>query len=242
MRMYGELAEWFHLLSPPQEYAEEAADYASFLVDACPDATTLLELGSGGGNTASYLKRRFACTLTDLSSEMLALSSGINPECEHIHGDMRTMQLGRQFDAVFVHDAIVSMLTRADLWAAIETAYVHTRVGGVALFVPDCVRETFVASTDHGGNDDLHGRGVRYVEWVHEPAPDATTYVVDYALLLREPDGEVRTVHDRHTEGLFSRTEWRTLLKEAGFEVSEPELNPLIHEEQVAFVCRRPPT
>ena len=96
MRMYGELAEWFHLLSPPQEYAEEAADYASFLVDACPDATTLLELGSGGGNTASYLKRRFACTLTDLSPEMLALSSGINPECEHIHGHMRTMRLGRQ--------------------------------------------------------------------------------------------------------------------------------------------------
>ena len=106
-------------VEPSQEYAEEAADYASFLVDACPDAMTLLELGSG--NTASYLKRRFACTLTDLSPEMLALSSGINPECEDIHGHMRTMRLGRQFDAVFVHDAIVSMLTRADLWAAIET-------------------------------------------------------------------------------------------------------------------------
>lgn len=44
---------------------------------------TLLELGSGDNNTASYFKRRFACTLTDLSPEMLALSSGINPECEH---------------------------------------------------------------------------------------------------------------------------------------------------------------
>ena len=121
MRMYGELADWFHLLSPPQEYAEEAADYASFLADACPDAMTCSNWAAGG-NTASYLKRRFACTLTDLSPEMLALSSGINPECENIHGHMRTMRLGRQFDAVFVHDAIVSMLTRADLWAAIETA------------------------------------------------------------------------------------------------------------------------
>ena len=77
--------------------------------------------------------------------------------------------------------------------------------------MPDWVRETFVASTDHGGHDDPNGRGVRYVQWVHEPAPNATTNVVDDALLLRESDGDFRTVHDRHTEGLFSRAEWRTM-------------------------------
>lgn len=240
MRMYGELAEWFHLLTPPADYLEEAAEYAYLLLREDPRAETLLELGSGGGNTASHLKQRFTCTLTDLSPKMLALSAAINPECEHIPGDMRSMRLERQFDAVFVHDSIIYMLTQADVRAAIETAYVHTRAGGVALFTPDWTRETFVAGIEHGGHDGADGRGVRYLEWVHEPEPGATTYVVDYALLLREHDGNVRTVHDRHTEGLFPRATWLAMLTDAGFEVEEPELSPLVHNGQVAFLCRRP--
>lgn len=239
MRMYHELADWYHLLTAPDEYAEEAADYERFLTDACPEAQTLLELGSGGGNVASHLKRRFRCTLTDVSQPMLALSAGVNPECAHIAGDMRTMRLGRQFDVVLVHDAIAYMVTEADLQAAIATAYVHTRPGGIALFTPDFTRETFVAGTEHGGCDDDDGRGARYLAWVHEPEPDASTYLVDYAFLLREPDGTVRTAHERHVEGLFPRTAWRTLLAAVGFAVGEPAMNPLVHAQQVAFLCRR---
>ena len=107
MRLYAELAPWFHLLTSPDDYGEEAARYERLLLAACPDATTLLELGAGGGNNAFRLKRRFACTLTDVSPQMLTLSRSLNPDCEHVLGDMRTMRLGRSFDAVFAHDAIV---------------------------------------------------------------------------------------------------------------------------------------
>ena len=240
MLMYGELAHWYHLLTAPDDYAEEAADYERFLTGACPEAQTLLELGSGGGNVASHLKQRFRCTLTDLSPRMLTLSARINPECAHISGDMRTMRLERQFDVVLVHDAIAYMVTEADLQAAIATAYVHTRPGGTALFIPDFTRETFVAGTEHGGCDDDGGRGARYLAWVHEPEPDASTYLVDYAFLLREQDGTVTTAHERHVEGLFPRATWQKLLAAAGFEVGEPEMNPLVHDHQVAFLCRRP--
>jgi hypothetical protein len=40
---------------------------------------------------------------------MLALSMTVNPECEHIEGDMRTLRLGHTFDAVFLHDAVMSL-------------------------------------------------------------------------------------------------------------------------------------
>jgi trans-aconitate methyltransferase len=46
-------------------------------------------------------------TPVDLSTEMLAISRTLNPECEHIAGDMRTSRLERRFDAVFIHDAIM---------------------------------------------------------------------------------------------------------------------------------------
>ena len=65
MRLYGELAPWFHLLTAPEDYAGEAERYRRTIVQALPDAVTLLELGSGGGNNASHLKQCFTCTLSD---------------------------------------------------------------------------------------------------------------------------------------------------------------------------------
>src|SRR5215471_10069744 len=105
-KLYGELASWFHLLSSPGDYAEEA-DFAHSLL-AEPARTipaTLLELGSGGGNNASHMKAHFKMTLVDISDGMLDLSRSLNPECEHIQGDMKSLRLGRVFEAVFIHDS-----------------------------------------------------------------------------------------------------------------------------------------
>ena len=96
---------------------------------------------------------------------MLTLSQGLNPGCEHVLGDMRTMRMGRTFDIVFVHDAIAYMVTETDLLDCLATAFAHLRPEGVALFVPDHTRESFHPSTDHGGHDGADGRSLRYLEW-----------------------------------------------------------------------------
>src|SRR5687768_9071191 len=118
-KLYTDLAEWWPLLSAPADYAEEASFYQRQLLNACERVPrTLLELGSGGGNNASHLKARFAMTLVDPSAGMLEHSRRLNPECEHVQGDMRDVRLGREFDAVFVHDAVCYMTTEADVRAA----------------------------------------------------------------------------------------------------------------------------
>jgi SAM-dependent methyltransferase len=233
-KLYDQLASWWPLLSPPEDYAEEAAFYAKHLL-ALGDqpARTLLELGSGGGNNASHLKTRFEVVLVDPSPGMLAVSRKLNPHCEHLQGDMRTIRLNRQFDRVFIQDAICYMTTKHDLRAAIQTAFEHCRPGGAALFAPDHVRETFRPSTDHGG-DDGEERGLRYLQWTWDPAPEDTTYFVDYAYLFRESDGTVRVEHDRHVEGLFGRDEWLELIQEVGF---EPEVVELEHSEIEPGTC-----
>jgi cyclopropane fatty-acyl-phospholipid synthase-like methyltransferase len=72
-RLYSDLATWFHLLTPPADYAEEAEIYRRIFIEAAvTPPRTLLELGSGGGNTASHYKRHFRSTLVDLSPQMLA--------------------------------------------------------------------------------------------------------------------------------------------------------------------------
>jgi SAM-dependent methyltransferase len=241
-KMYEEIASWWPLLSPPSDYEEEAAFYGSTLAAACEGPLrTVLELGSGGGNNASHLKARFEMVLVDASPGMLAVSRALNPECEHIAGDMRTVRLGRQFDAVFVHDAVCYMTSESDLRMAIDTAFLHCRPGGVVLFAPDFIRENFRPSTEHGGSDSAT-HGLRYLDWTWDPDPADTTYLVDYAYLLRGPDGATRVEHDRHVEGLFSRAVWLRVLSDAGFEAravpfEHSELEPGSHE---VFVAKKP--
>ncbi len=215
-RLYSDLASWFHLLTAPEDYAEEAEFYRRVLVEAC-NPQTLLELGSGGGNNASHLKAHFQMTLTDLSPQMLAISRTLNPELDHIEGDMRTVRLGRGFDAVFIHDAVAYITSLDDLRLVMETAFVHCRAGGAVLIAPDNVREMFRPSTKHGGHDG-DGRGMRYIEWAWDPDASDTTYVTHFAYLLREADGSVRVEHDVHVTGLFDHADWLRLLSDAGFQ------------------------
>jgi SAM-dependent methyltransferase len=238
-RMYDELAGWFHLVTSPDEYAEEAAYVLALLTEAIGSPpTTLLELGSGGGNTASHLRTRIGLTLVDVSPAMLEVSRSINPDVEHLAGDMRTLRLGRTFDAVLIHDAIVYMTSEADLRAAIETAWVHLRPGGAALLAPDHTRESFEPATDHGGGDGPDGRALRYLEWSHDPDPTDDVVMTDYAYLLRESDGSLRVVGDRHREGLFPRATWLHLLGSVGFDAGMV-LDPW---EREVFIARRPAT
>jgi SAM-dependent methyltransferase len=235
-KLYNELAVWWPLLSPVAEYAEEAAFFAQVLIQAgLPPAPSLLELGSGGGNNAHHMQHHFAqVTLTDLSPAMLALSRTLNPGCEHQQGDMRTLRLGRTFDAVFVHDAIEYMTTADDLRAALVTAAVHCKPGGWALFVPDFVQETFEPETEHGGADG-EGRSLRYLEWAHAPAQEATQYSTDYVYVMHEGNGAVRFEHEEHICGLFPRETWLQLLRDAGF---APEI---VHDAYARelFLARR---
>lgn len=217
-RFYGELAAWWPLISPPEDYAEEAAYSGTLLESARVPVREVLELGSGGGHVALYLKQRFDLTLVDLSEDMLAVSRRLNPECEHLQGDMRTLRLGRAFDAVLIHDAVDYMTTEADLRRAIATAFAHCRPGGIAVFVPDQIEETFAPASDHGGTDGADGRGVRFLEWSWDPVPGDGWALTEYAFLLRDPDGSVRSVHETHRVGVFGRAVWLRLLAEAGFE------------------------
>ena len=219
-RLYADLASWWPILSDPADYRDEAPLVRRLLIDNCAaPPRTLLELGSGGGNNASHLKGDFEMTLVDVAPGMLAVSRALNPECEHIEGDMRTVRLERVFDAVFIHDAVMYMTTEGDLRRAMETAFVHCRAGGVVVIAPDHTRELFVPGTRHGGHDGPK-RAMRYLEWSYDPDPTDTTTLTDFAYILREEDGSVRVEFDRHVTGLFPQKDWLRLLSAVGFEPS----------------------
>jgi SAM-dependent methyltransferase len=241
-QIYTTLAPWYLVFSAPDEYEEEAAFYLDAFTRALgKPPRTVLELGSGSGNMASHYKAHVQATLTDISPAMLDISRVLNPECGHVLGDMCTLRLGRTFDAVFVHDAVMYLTREDELRQAVETAYVHTRPGGVAVFAPDYLRDTFQPHTKHGGRDG-DGRSMRYLEWAMDPDRSDTRGRAELVYLLHEDGQEPRMELDVHEFGLFDRDTWLGLLTGAGFGVT---IEPLILDGEPygdceIFICRRP--
>jgi SAM-dependent methyltransferase len=226
-KLYHELAEWWPLIIDPDDYRAAAKEYGRLLtLHGSPKR--ILELGSGGGSNAHYLKEDFDLTLVDLSPRMLEVSRASNLECDHLQGDMRTIRLEVEFDAVFVEDAVGYMTTEGDLRLALETAFVHCRSGGGCLLAPDDFRETYQPGVSTGGRD-LRDRSLRYLEWGHDHDPTDTVVETDYAFLMRTGSNPTKVVHDHHTNGLFAREVWLDLCRDVGFE-------PVVH------TTRRPET
>jgi SAM-dependent methyltransferase len=235
-RLYTELAGWWQLISPTEDYADEAAFFKRLL--QAENAKTILELGSGGGNVAWFLKKDFTLTLTDISGEMLTKSKKQNPELEHIEGDMRALRLGKTFDGVLIHDAIMYMTSEEDLRAALVTAYEHCKPGGAVVIVPDWVAETFRPHTTHEG-EDAGERGVRYLEWIWDADPNDTEVNYEFILALKENDA-LRTVVDRQVVGVFPRATWLQLLRDVGFEARVVEDPSTDGERTEVFLGHKP--
>jgi SAM-dependent methyltransferase len=229
-RIYSDLADWWPMISPLREYTREAAylgDLLSQLTQTSPANSTspaeVLDLGSGGGHVAVHLKEMFTMTLVDISDQMLTASRRLNPECDHQIGDMRTIRLGRRFDAVLVHDAIDYIIGTQDLRLVIQTAAAHCKPGGLALFVPDYIKDTFSElSGGGGGGVDAAGRTASFVERTWDPDPADDWVQADYEFILRTPGGAPQVVHESHRLSAFSRDTWLALLAKAGL-THEPE-------------------
>jgi SAM-dependent methyltransferase len=249
-RIYADLADWWPLISPPREYAAESVYLAAVLDRALgldraleqgqaqPRATEVLDLGSGGGHVAVHLKDKFDLTLVDISEDMLAVSEQLVPLASHVRGDMRTVRLGRTFDAVLVHDAIDYIIGSDNLRLVIETAAVHCRPGGVVLFVPDYVQDDFVElSGGGGGGVDEAGRTASFSERTWDPDPGDDWVQADYEFTLRTTDGDEKVICESHRLSAFSRQTWLVELARAGL---QPQPQPQPPGQATALPGREP--
>ena len=188
VRMYNDLAYLWPIISPPEDYAEEAGCWRRAIRETLDEGRHhVLELGVGGGHNLSHLTADFQATAVDVSPRMLEISRTLNPDVEHHLGDMRTVRLGRTFDAVLIHDAVSYMLTEDDLRATFATARAHLRVGGLLLTTPDLVRDTF--------------QDGKVLSWPGRPSDDPSVPQVDLEEHLSDPDPTDTTI-----ESLFVYT------------------------------------
>lgn len=216
--LYDKLAYLWPVISPPEDYADEAVYWRDALRKYLGDGRhSLLELGVGGGHNLSHLTAEFDAVAVDISPNMLELSRRLNPTVEHHLGDMRTFRLpGRVFDAVLIHDAICYMQTEDDLCATFATARAHLRPGGLLLVAPDLVRDTFRPGMKLSWSTEKDGVAIRTEEIVRDADP-TDTLVESYFTYTITERGARRVERDIHVSGLFPIATWQSLMEGAGF-------------------------
>ncbi|MCL5981430.1 MAG: class I SAM-dependent methyltransferase [Firmicutes bacterium] len=211
---YNELAWTEEWLADPAKYEEEVKFYVGLIKGAAAEPPrTLLHLGSGAGGQDTIFKRYFTVTGVDLSLGMLNLARARHPEIEYLEGDMRTLRLGRQFDAVAIPDCIDYMATIEELRQAIHTAAAHLKTGGVLLVVGKTA-ETF-QNNNFAYTGEKDGVHVTVLEnnYINPFCPN--TYEITLLYLIRR-QGKLTTYTEHSVGGLFPEAVWDKVFRDAG--------------------------
>jgi len=220
---YNDLAWTEDWLANPAEYEDEVMAYVDLIKrTAAEPPSILLHLGSGAGGHDRIFKRHFTVTGVDLSLGMLNKARAAHPDIEYIEGDMRTLRLNRQFDAVVIPDSIDYMASLDDLRRAIQTAVMHLKTGGVLLVVAK-TEETFQNNNFAytGEKDGIH---VTLLEnnYINPFRPN--TYEATFVYLIRQ-QGELTIRTDHQVLGLFSQATWDKVFNNAGINVQKTNLD-----------------
>lgn len=245
-KAYDELAWTEAWLEDPAGVEEEVASYHRLLKEhAGRPVREVLHLGCGAGAHDRALKRHFRMTGVDLNAAMLTLARRTNPEVEYHQGDMRSVRLGRRFDAVVIPDSIDYMASREELALAFETARHHLHPGG-ALLVVAKPRELFHDNNFAyvGERDGIH---ITVLENNYVLPPGDEQYEATLVYLIRQ-GGELDVQVDHHRLGLFSQATWEQAFRDQRLDLHQQDLEGIYEPFMIAegeypmrmFICVAP--
>lgn len=235
-RLYDDLAYLWPILSPPEQYAVEAALLKWLMEEHCgtDQPLDILEFGAGGGHTLVHLAQAgHHCTAVDLSASMLEHCKQLIPSARTEVGDMRNIDLGQQYDAILIHDAVDYLLTEADLTATFKTIKQHLKPNGIAFVAPTYTEELFRDNDleeEIAEDECVSPDGRTHIQYTSQlvdqkPADHLFEMVLTYKMTPLNESGQptspqpAETIEDRHTCGLFAESTWKSLLEQEGFEV-----------------------
>lgn len=116
-------------------YTEEFELYKSLIEKYLP-AKTILEIGCGTGNLASYFnKASYAYIGLDISEQMLQIAKEKAPNCNFILADMRKFNLNQPVDSCIITARTISyLITNEDVNNTFQSIYKNLNPKGVLCF------------------------------------------------------------------------------------------------------------
>lgn len=228
MNIFSNYACYYDLLYRDKNYVGEVQFVQSLLQKYAPTAKSILDLGCGTGTHATILaKEGYQVHGIDLSAEMLQQASDRNshlpPEVasrlKFSQGDLRTIQLDKQFDAAIALFHVISyQTTNEDLQAAFATVKAHLKPGGIFIF--DCWYGPAVLSDRPVVRvKRLENKEVDVVR-IAEPVlhPNENLVDVNYQIFIKQKqNGTVEEIQEQHKMRYLFKTEIDSLLHQFDF-------------------------
>ena len=135
--MYGKVARIYDLLytgTGIKDYAAEAETLDATIQESSPGARRLLDVACGTGAHLEILRRSYEVEGVDLSPEMLEVARDRVPGVPLHLADMRSLALGRTFDAVICLFSAIGYVTEpSEMRSTIHRLAEHVAPGGVLI-------------------------------------------------------------------------------------------------------------
>lgn len=218
--LYDSHADLWPLVAPLDSYADEAGAWVDVIRERLGQRDLqVLDLGSGGGHHLFHLVEQWPSAMqgvaVDLSRPMLERVTALLPAFEVLQADMTSLELGRRFPLVTVHDSFCYLTGLAQVRALMRTVARHLEPGGLALLKVDALAEEFEGPYRYltTFEDDKREITLTHYEW--DPDPSDTWLEVVY-LFLERREQQVSTREERHRLGLFSRRQLGAAWRAAG--------------------------
>ena len=135
--MYGKSAQIYDLLyvgAGIKDYQAEAVALHRIIQDACPTAQSLLDVACGTGAHIAELRQWYKAEGVDASIAMLDVARHRLPSVALHVADMRTLDLGRPFDAVLCLFSSIGYVTDpSEMRSTVARLATHVALGGVLI-------------------------------------------------------------------------------------------------------------
>lgn len=218
--MYTESSKYYDAIYTFKNYAQEARYLREIILNACPQATSILDVACGTHEHARFLAKWFEVDGVDVNSEFLTKAAAKNPSGKYVQKDMRELSLGPNYDAVLCLSSSIAYLRNAEEFKSVVSRFAaHLRPGGLVLIEPWYSQETW---TDDWGAlvvGELDGEMVaRGSSRRREGDHSLLTF---YYMIVGA--GEVRTFKEDHHLLLLSRAEIVEAFENAGLRTRHDE-------------------
>ena len=235
--MFDRSAHVYDLLYSFKDYGAEARDLVELIGARNPSATSLLDVACGTGRHLELLRASFPDVAgVDLDEGLLAIAQERLPDVPLTRADMRTVDLGRTFDAVTCLFSSVGYLRDADeLERAVGRMAAHLAPGGV-LVIDGWVRPDAWWPGTHVQALAETADGVA-VTRVARTWREGDRSVLDMRYLIATASDGFDQEQERHELTLFTDAEYRGAFEAASL---EPEVVPSPMEDRDRYTAIAP--
>ncbi len=207
----------------------------------------LVELGCGTGTLCNYMADAgYQVIGIDNSTDMLTIAADKtqgNPHITLLHQDMRSLDLGTEYDGFYsLCDSLNYLLTPSDILAAFHGISVHLKKNGIFIFD---LKTTYFYETVLGDNVFCdHQKNCSYT-WENSYYEEEHINQYDLTIFTRQTDSELfERFCETHYQRAYSLEEMIDLLSCSGLEYvtsyeAFTDSSPTPDSERIYIIARK---